>query len=267
MKMNPPRWAVALCLAWGVAVFYLMLDPFLSGSYPGMRVAPIRAPVELVGVAAVVVFLFSRPRWIYGLCTLGIAVLMFFEWELTSFGGVSPLILLVHLAGLVGTLGCALGTSSRSLGEPKMLLRAPLITAGVAALLGVWTYWQSFQCRFQPGMKAASPTELAGIWIGSRPHSMEEMRPVRLVIRENGTGTLASTAYGLSRQGGHSFHWIMRGHCLHYAAMITDYWSTGASVPQLSADGRTLTFIGDGVYRVHVFHLSETEIFPMPEKA
>lgn len=267
IKVTPPWWAVFACLIWPVATLLILLEPFLLGSPVGWIHFVRLGPIVVAFALATVILALVGERWSYVVIAVGVLLWLSFDWMFVSFGTSSPFGVLFDLIGLAGAIRSACSRASRKLVVRATQARFLIACVIGAALIGGISYAQSFQCDSDLGARIAEPEQITGIWLGYRQTTIPYMRPVRLVLHPDGTGTVIQGSLFVSRPGGHGLKWLRRGHCMHWAAMIVDYWSQGCGCPQLSDDGQTLTLTGRGPFGVNVFRRRPAEIIPEAEAA
>ena len=257
MNLNPPKWAIALCAIWPVSVAFTLALPMLSGS-PVVSHSYGEAILIAVAWALLLLsFLFRLERWSFAIFTAGVGLWLWIEWVAWQFGSLYPVQGIWDLAAIFGALWCLFGrTVTVSVdGGIKAFVKRSMAVAGIVAVFAsAAAYADSFRCESVPDLRAATAQDPTGIWFGTRPAVMPEMRPVRLEFNPDGTGSLATGQYMVARPGGYPTQWLMRGHCLHFGAMMTDYFSQLKACVQLSADGQTLTFSPKGPDGATVFH-------------
>ncbi len=265
MNLNPPKWAIALCAIWPVSVAFTMALPLLAG-IPVLSWGYVEAVVIVLAWVLLLFFFFLKlERWSFALFAAGVALWLYMEWTLWAFGMLTPAMAIWDVAAIFGAVWCLSARRvavSMDDGIKVVIKRAMAVAGAVAGLVGAAAFADSFRCESTSGQKSATAQSLVGTWLGSHP-GMSVMNPVRLILKSDGTGSLAFGRRMVAYPGGFRVHWLMRGHCLHYGATMTDYFTQFKACPQLSTDGQTLTFRPRGPSGANVFHRQAVPVRPL----
>lgn len=256
MNLNPPKWALALSVAFPIVVLFEVCWPYLIGS----PLVDATASLFTGGVALIVlVIVLKFERWSFLIVAAISAAWLYWSWMATQSGEVPLMELIPDAACLIGAVACCFSKKVPEVKDADHLAFSKKVMLGcivLAVLEGSSAYVNSFICTNVPKGEFASVEQLTGRWLGSNPMKMSLMQPARLELHSDGTGSLAVGEDRVSSPGGYPVRWLMRGRCLHYAVMETDYWAQGKFCPQISADWQTLMTWPYGPYQITTWQRS-----------